>query len=890
MATSVLERLVVEITGDTAQLNSALSKGESRLASFRAAATRVASVAGTALVGAFAAAGTAVLVGATKMGQAADHLLDLQQQTGLSTDKLQEFQNVARVAGVASDTLALAAEGLTRRLRAAGTDTQTFVDNVTALGVNVKTSTGSLRSMDDVLPEIITKLQGMTDVTTRNALATQIFGRQATALAPVLGLTADQLQRAQEQAHEMGQVLSGEALNAANNFRISQEQLRAKLELAGREIVVALLPALQSIAGLLDERVIPNVQKFADFLVRILPKFTDFSGAADKATTALRNVQDAAGLNATLATLGNSLTGDAKTAWDTYRQSVDATGDSYDTLVAKAKNAAQFFAIQNAVQALTTPAATKALGQVVNIQGPQPQERALAALKTGDIAGALNVVNGVMLSLANAGPVMASEERALKEAMSALVAARGALEAFNAPAPAAPAPAPTLGTPTEGAAPAGTPADPVSVDIAKIAGVNASRAPEPQSGIPDAYPRTLTGANLRARLALGQFPAARGTTPLEPGASAELARRLGITPTVSTGGAVALFPPNVSADLASGLRQDMAAALAPLRDLIGGQRFDTLLNAAQSATVARNAALVEPAAGLANLPLATVATDSAGLPHLIPLGQYRSIPVPAVSVTAGRSVPLQAPAVSASVVAGASALGQASDFSAWLAHLDALSEGARNAAAAQKDAAQKAHDLTVSAAESVAMAGGTFFTTVSSAAEKIKAGLDPTGDIASGLSGAAASLSAVGGKFGTAIGEFGGFIGAFGSLVSSFNSLFNTDAKTITLPSGRQISVKRVGGALVEVPLDIAHEVPAGGAFGSAANLQTPQIGLSIPTANASPALSAVRLDADRLFSGAVDRYARLVTAEQSIVSKFGAAVDKLQRRSSDPGVNTMGA
>lgn len=110
----------------------------------------------------------------------------------------------------------------------------------------------------------------------------------------------------------------------------------------------------------------------------------------------------------------------------------------------------------------------------------------------------------------------------------------------------APTPRPTGTTPT------GTPSDPVSVSIDDIRAVNFGRADE------DPYPRTRTGANLRAFLAreLGITPFAglpQGV-PLDPGAFVRFGgvHPLGITPHATVGGAVRLDDPAAFARLLLG--------------------------------------------------------------------------------------------------------------------------------------------------------------------------------------------------------------------------------------------------------------------------------------------------------------------------------------------------
>lgn len=242
------------------------------------------------------AAGTAAITAAVKLGNYADRMLDLEQITGVSVTTLQEFENVARVAGVSTDVFNKAAEGLTRRLRATGTESQEFTDNLKLLGVETRdAATGALRSMDNLLPEIITKLQGMEAGATRNSIAMQVLGRSGTDLAPVLGMTADQFERARVEAHEMGQVLDRDALNAANNFRIEWEQLRAELGLAGRDIQTALVPAMGTLVGFMRDDAVPVIKAMAERVANLIEWWSGLPDILKKGTVAIIAIGAAAG-------------------------------------------------------------------------------------------------------------------------------------------------------------------------------------------------------------------------------------------------------------------------------------------------------------------------------------------------------------------------------------------------------------------------------------------------------------------------------------------------------------------------------------------------------------------------------------------------------------------
>lgn len=248
------------------------------------------------VTGPILAAGTAAVAAAVKLGNYADKMLDLEQITGMSVTTLQEFENVARVAGVSTEVFNTAAAGLTRRLRATGEESKEFTENLRLIGVEARDlATGELKSVDDLLPEIIAGLQGVENASVRNSIAMQTLGRSGANLAPVLGLTADELQRAREEAHSMGQVMSREALQAANAFRIEWEQLRAEVGLAGRTIQEAAIPAVGDVVGMLRDHAVPVIKDAAEKVAALIEWWSGMPDVVKKSTVAILALSAAAG-------------------------------------------------------------------------------------------------------------------------------------------------------------------------------------------------------------------------------------------------------------------------------------------------------------------------------------------------------------------------------------------------------------------------------------------------------------------------------------------------------------------------------------------------------------------------------------------------------------------
>lgn len=244
--------------------NQGLNQAEKRGRGFASGIGGAARTAGKAALGLttlVAGAGAAAFTAGKKLGNYADGLLDQAQQTGISVEALQEFRAVARDAGVGSDTLAGAAERLTSRLGDAESMSASTKDAFNTLGVKVHDADGSLRSMDDLMPEIIGALGDMENVTERNSNAADIFGRGYAELMPVVALGAEGFADARDRAHEMGDVMSEDSLNSANELRQGMEDVQASLGNIGREVLQEFIPVLNNVVSWVSDHM-PQIREF----------------------------------------------------------------------------------------------------------------------------------------------------------------------------------------------------------------------------------------------------------------------------------------------------------------------------------------------------------------------------------------------------------------------------------------------------------------------------------------------------------------------------------------------------------------------------------------------------------------------------------------------------
>lgn len=199
------------------------------------------------------ALGAGLVTLAKQTGDYADTLLDLSEITGMTTDSLQEWRNVARVAGVDSDALSDAVSGLSMRIRGISEESGAGYRAAQRLGVSFKDANGNLRDTDSVMSDLIGALGQMESGLERASLANDLFGRRAELIIPVLGMSRQEIDALRAEAHEMGVVMSGEALESANDFRIQMEQFQERVAAAGRSVAVDFMPALTEMIPLLEQ-------------------------------------------------------------------------------------------------------------------------------------------------------------------------------------------------------------------------------------------------------------------------------------------------------------------------------------------------------------------------------------------------------------------------------------------------------------------------------------------------------------------------------------------------------------------------------------------------------------------------------------------------------------
>ena len=207
----------------------------------------------TLLIGAFAAAAAAivevekVLANLTlEQAAAAGEIQDLSMQTGLSTEAVQRYQYACDLIGVSFDTVASSQAKMIQSMADVQSGSETAAATWNQLGIEVMNADGSLRNAEEVFLEVIDVLGQIENVTQRDAVSMEIFGRSAQDLNPLIVQGTDAFQALCDEASNVGTVLTDVQLEALAGVDDALIRFNERLDAGEKAMALKFTPALQA--------------------------------------------------------------------------------------------------------------------------------------------------------------------------------------------------------------------------------------------------------------------------------------------------------------------------------------------------------------------------------------------------------------------------------------------------------------------------------------------------------------------------------------------------------------------------------------------------------------------------------------------------------------------
>lgn len=237
-------------------VNSAISKemgaaGESGGSSFGSGFAKVLGGSGKMVAGAvatggaaLAAMGTAFIKTSGDVASYGDNIDKMSQKMGLSAEAYQEWDAVMQHSGTSMETMKASMKTLANAA-------ETGKDAFDKLGISQE-QVASM-SQEELFEATIAGLQNVEDTTERTYLAGQLLGKGATELGALLNTSAEDTQAMRDRVHELGGVMSDEAVKAAAAYQDQLQDMQTAFSGLSRNMMAEFLPAITEVMGGLTE-------------------------------------------------------------------------------------------------------------------------------------------------------------------------------------------------------------------------------------------------------------------------------------------------------------------------------------------------------------------------------------------------------------------------------------------------------------------------------------------------------------------------------------------------------------------------------------------------------------------------------------------------------------
>lgn len=231
-------KITLDTKGYEAGVTSATESGEKLSTSIGQKIGKAAKIGAASLAAMTAAAGAATAKITSQVKQQAeyaDSIDKMSQKMGLTAEAYQEWDFIMQHSGTSMEAMKA---GMKTLASAAETNAGAFEK----LGISQKRL--SEMSQQELFEATLSGLQGIQSETERTYLAGQLLGRGATELGPLLNTSAEDVEAMRQQVHDLGGVMSDEAVKAGAAFQDSLQNFNTVLAGINRGLTSDLLPGV----------------------------------------------------------------------------------------------------------------------------------------------------------------------------------------------------------------------------------------------------------------------------------------------------------------------------------------------------------------------------------------------------------------------------------------------------------------------------------------------------------------------------------------------------------------------------------------------------------------------------------------------------------------------
>lgn len=214
------------------------SKFGSKFASAIKGATAAIGAAMAAATGAAIATGKAFIDSANDVAEYGNTVDKMSQKMGISAQAYQEWDFILQHAGANIEGMKTSMLKLTKAAEGGS-------DAFTALGISQEQL--ATMSQEEIFTATVAALQGVQDEAQRTVLANELLGKGATELAPLFNMSAGEVEAMRQQVHDLGGVMSDEAVKDAAAYEDAMQNMNTALEGIKKGMMSDFLPGITSV-------------------------------------------------------------------------------------------------------------------------------------------------------------------------------------------------------------------------------------------------------------------------------------------------------------------------------------------------------------------------------------------------------------------------------------------------------------------------------------------------------------------------------------------------------------------------------------------------------------------------------------------------------------------
>lgn len=218
---------------------------------------------------AVAGASAGLMALTSKSAEVTDNIDKMSQKIGISRQGFQEYSYILSQNGTDVDVLQRGFKTLTDRMDESIQGSGKGAEAFGKLGLSATDLEGNMKSQEEMFEESAKSLMKMPEGAEKSALAFDLFGKAGQELMPLLNGTEEGMDELRQSAHDMGLVLSDEAVDAGAEFTDAMDNVQRMLASVTTTVGVKLMPVIQSFLEWVMQYM-PEIQATFSFVFGIM--------------------------------------------------------------------------------------------------------------------------------------------------------------------------------------------------------------------------------------------------------------------------------------------------------------------------------------------------------------------------------------------------------------------------------------------------------------------------------------------------------------------------------------------------------------------------------------------------------------------------------------------